>query len=92
MRTATRPATEVPAREGGVVEASSLQIESLHKACGSVEVAKDLLGRSQSLYADSSEMVDHEIVDYFVDATRALSRVVEAIEAHLRGTRLGPAA
>lgn len=74
------------------MEASSLQMQSLHKACGSVEVAKDLLDRSQSLYSDAAEMVDHELVEYFIDATRALARVVEAIEGHLRGTSLGPAA
>lgn len=67
-------------------------LESLHKACGSVEVAKDLLGRSASLYAQAARAPDREVVQIFATAVKALASVVEALEAQLRKTSLGPAA
>jgi hypothetical protein len=67
-------------------------MESLHRACGSVEVARDLLSRSQSLYAGAGSTPDHDVVECFVSAALALSRVVEALQVQLRPTSLGPAA
>jgi len=67
-------------------------IETLHKACGSVEVARDLLSRSQSLYAGAASTPDHDVIESFVNAALALSRVVEALQVRLRPTSLGPAA
>ena len=74
------------------VRSSMPGMESLHKACGSVEVARDLLSRSQSLYAGSSSAPDHDVVECFANAALALSRVVEVIQVQLRATSLGPAA
>lgn len=69
--------------------ASRVPIESLHKACGSVEVAKDMVER---LRAGAAEGPSPELLERLTEATRALGRAVEAIEAHLRGSSLGPAA
>ncbi len=81
--------------KGGDVEATGLHIESLHKACGSIEVAKDLLGRSHMLYTDSAKEPDRDVMERFVHAATALTRVVEALQEHLvpsGKSSLGPAA
>lgn len=67
-------------------------IETLHKACGSVEVARDLLGRSGSLYLQSSEAEDAHVNECFAHAASALSRVVEALQMKMNESSLGPAA
>jgi hypothetical protein len=73
------------------MEAQASLIETLHKACGSVEVAADLLGRAGSLYMRAAEGPDDQVTERFADAARALSLVVEALQIELLET-LGPAA
>ena len=74
------------------MEAQALLIERLHKACGSVELARDLLGRSGSLYLQAETMPDSHVAGCFDDAARALATVVEALKSKLGETSLGPAA
>lgn len=66
--------------------------ELLHRTCGTVELAKDLVGRSQCLYMGAATVPDRLVVERFTDAVRALEDVAQALEAHVRTTRLGPAA
>lgn len=67
-------------------------IEALHKACGRVEVAKDLLGRSGSLYLQIAQDGDHEVSECFTSAETALQRVVDVLQVKMAETTLGPAA
>lgn len=66
--------------------------EALHKACGSVEVAKDLVGRSASLYLRAESSPEPLVTERFAEATRALSSVMEVLQVKLIETSLGPAA
>lgn len=67
-------------------------IETLHKACGSVEVARDLLGRSGSLYLQIASDGDAEVAECFTHAAIALSRVVDALQLKMSETSAVPAA
>ncbi len=53
----------------------------LHRVSGSVEVARDLLGRSGTLYVMSNDAPDRAIVDRFTKAAEALALVAEALES-----------
>ncbi len=74
------------------MDAQAPLIETLHKACGSVEVARDLLGRSGSLYLQAADAEDIDVAECFTHAAHALSRVVELLQLKLHKTSLGPAA
>ncbi|HYZ92662.1 MAG TPA: hypothetical protein VFA34_09755 [Actinomycetota bacterium] len=74
------------------MEAQALLVETLHKACGSVEVARDLVGRSGSLYLQADTAPDNFVAGCFDEAARALESVVEALKVKLGESSLGPAA
>jgi hypothetical protein len=74
------------------MDARAALIEELHKACGSVEVARDLLGRSGSLYVHATGATDEDVNECFAHAASALSRVVEALQLKMSESSLGPAA
>lgn len=74
------------------MEAQALLIETLQKACGSVEVAQDLVGRSGSLYLQAEVTPDTHVAGCFDEAARALETVIEALKLKLGEKSLGPAA
>lgn len=67
-------------------------VETLHKACGTVQLATDLVCRSGSLYRQAETTPDDRLAGCFDEATRALTTVVEALKVKLGETSLGPAA
>jgi hypothetical protein len=71
---------------------SPLELQTLHKACGGVEIAQDLVWRSGSLYAGVSGSPDHGVMESFMQAADALALVVETLRGQLRRSSLGPAA
>jgi hypothetical protein len=52
----------------------------LHRVSGSVEVARDLLGRSGTMYLMGTDIPDSTVVDRFTRAAEALALVAEALE------------
>lgn len=66
-------------------------VELMHKIQGSVEVARDLVGRSGALYVTVAELPEARILEALADAAHALSRVSEVLDQQLSGS-LGPAA
>jgi hypothetical protein len=66
-------------------------VEALHKMCGSLEVARDLVARSGVVYVNAADTPDGRILELMTQAAAMLSRTVEALQEDL-GARMGPAA
>ena len=61
--------------------------EQLHKVCGALEIARDLVDRSQAIYA-ASGTADEDVVDLFDRAIRALFLVMETLRREVQAERL----
>jgi len=69
------------------------QLDVLQRMCGSLEVARDLVGRSGTMYVMATDDPDRSVVERFTEAAAALALVAEALEGKLLATSsLGPAA
>lgn len=63
-------------------------IQALHRACGGVEIARDLVGRSGALYLRTELRPDRELAESFAHASVALTRVLDALQ--LKSTQASP--
>ena len=66
--------------------------QDLHKVCGTLEVARDLVGRSGFKYLESATIPDSRTLECFAHAASALARVIEVLEGQITEPSLGPAA
>jgi hypothetical protein len=57
-----------------------MQVDLLQRMCGSVEVARDLVGRSGTMYVMATDDPDRSLVERFTEAAAALALVVEALQ------------
>ena len=55
-------------------------VDVLHRVSGSVEVARDLLGRSGTMYLMANDEPSSSVVDRFTKAAEALALVAEALK------------
>lgn len=60
-----------------------METQTLHKACGTVEVARDLVGRSGRLFLQAENAPDRYVASCFDEAVRALTTVVQALKLKL---------
>jgi len=59
------------------------QLDVLQRMCGTVEVARDLVGRSGTMYVMTTDDPDSSVVERFTQAARALADVAEALQDKL---------
>ena len=57
-----------------------MQVDLLQRMCGSVEVARDLVGRSGTMYVMATDDPDRSLVERFTEAAAALALVAEALQ------------
>ncbi len=57
-----------------------MQVDLLQRMCGSVEVARDLVGRSGTMYVMATDSPDRSLVERFTEAAAALALVAEALQ------------
>jgi len=68
------------------------QLDVLQRMCGTVEVARDLVARSGTMYVMTTDEPDTSVVERFTEAARALADVAEALQGKIAAPKLGPAA
>jgi hypothetical protein len=61
-----------------------MQVDLLQRMCGSVEVARDLVGRSGTLYVMTTDDPDRSLVERFTEAARALALIAEALHGQVQ--------
>lgn len=55
-------------------------IEAIHRMCGSLEIARDLVARSGVLYVTVADNPDGRILELMTHATSMLTLAVEALQ------------
>ena len=63
-----------------------MQVDLLQRVCGSLEVARDLVGRSGTMYVMAMDDPDSSLVERFTEAARALALVAEALEGQVHSS------